>query len=133
MSAEKLSEAVGLLDRFAETLRYRIWTELAEAEQIVEDRGELPEGAPSHEAVAGLCLSGTRQAIRELMNACDMAHDALGLAQPFETYFQYAYASPGIRRRIRRLLAGGEGPGHLGHVEEKSGAQGAASSSQATD
>jgi hypothetical protein len=40
------------------TLRYRIWTELAEAEQIVEDRGELPEGAPSHEAVAGLCLTG---------------------------------------------------------------------------
>ena len=29
MSAEKLWEAVGLLDRFADTLRYRIWTELA--------------------------------------------------------------------------------------------------------
>jgi len=133
MSAEKLWEAVGLLDRFADTLRYRIWTELAEAEQIVEDRGELPEGAPSHEAVAGLCLSGTRQAIMELMNACDMAHDALGLAQPFQAYFQYVDAPPEIRRPIRRLLARREGAGHLGHVGEKNGAQSAASSSQTAD
>ena len=56
-------------------------------------------------------------------------HDALGLTQPFQTYFEYVDAPPEIRRRIRRLLAGGEGAGHVGHVGEKS----AASSSQATD
>jgi hypothetical protein len=69
----------------------------------------------------------------ELMNACDMAHDALRLTQPFETYFQYADASPDIRRRVRRLLAGGEGVGHLGHVGERNGAPSAASSSQTTN
>ena len=83
--------------------------------------------------MAGLCLSGTRQAIMEMMNACDMAHGALGLTQPFQAYFQYVDAPPEIRRPIRRLLAGGEGAGHLGHVGERNGAQSAARSSQTTE
>ena len=105
----------------------------AEAEQIVEDRGELPEGAPSHEAVAGLCLSGTRQAIMELMNACDMAHDALGLAQPFQAYFSRSMPRPRYAAGSGDCWPGGEGAGHLGHVGEKNGAQSAARSSQTTE
>ena len=121
MSEEKFSEAVDLLDRFADTLRYRVWTELAEAQHILEDRGELPEGAPSHEAVAGLCLSGTRQVITELMNACDLAHAALGMRRPFAVYFDYEDSSPSVQRQVRRVLDGEDKGVRVGHVGEKNG------------
>ena len=104
MSLQQFAEAAQVLDRYTDSLRFRIWTELDEAHGLLLERETLPEGAPSDEELAGRYLDGIRGTIGELMYACDLAYRALGLSQPFGAYFQYVHAPLVVRRRVRRLL-----------------------------
>jgi len=104
MSLQQFAEAAQVLDRYTDSLRFRIWTELDEAHGLLLERETLPEGAPSDEELAGRYLDGIRGTISELMYACDLAYRALGLSQPFGAYFQYVHAPLVVRRRVRRLL-----------------------------
>jgi hypothetical protein len=104
MSLQQFATAAEGLDRYTDSLRFRIWTELAEAHSSLLEREPLPEGAPSHEELAARYLDGIRETIAELMYACDLAYRALGLSQPFGAYFQYVHAPVVVRRCVRRLL-----------------------------
>ena len=104
MSLQQFAEAAQVLDRYTDSLRFGIWTELDEAHGLLLELETLPEGAPSDEELAGRYLDGIRGTIGELMYACDLAYRALGLSQPFGAYFQYVHAPLVVRRRIRRLL-----------------------------
>jgi hypothetical protein len=63
-----------------------------------------PPGGPSPASAAGLCLSGIRQTIEELMNGCNLAYASLGQGEPFRMFFQYADAPAFARRQVRQLL-----------------------------
>src|SRR5438128_6947629 len=110
MSLQQSAEAAQVLDRYTDSLRFRIWTELDEAHGLLLERETLPEGAPSDEELAGRYLDGIRETIGELMYACDLAYGALELSQPFGAYFQYVHAPLVVRRRVRRLLGEQEPP-----------------------
>ena len=74
MSLQQFAEAAQVLDRYTDSLRFRIWTELDEAHGLLLERETLPEGAPSDEELAGRYLDGIRGTIGELMYACDLAY-----------------------------------------------------------
>ena len=56
MSLQQFAEAAQVLDRYTDSLRFRIWTELDEAHGLLLERETLPEGAPSDEELAGRYL-----------------------------------------------------------------------------
>jgi hypothetical protein len=119
MSLEQFGAAAEVLDRSTDSLRYRMWTEFAEAHGLLLERDTFPERSPSNEELAGLYLRGIRQTIFDLMYGCDLAYRALGLSEPFSTYFDYVEAPAVVRRQVRRLLGDEELPGEQAPVQEK--------------